>query len=97
MPSRMTMEVFLTMARSFLVAFDALYSCQKPSRLLTIIITKIIIASVGPSKNNDNAAAKRRMRIIGLLNCERNRTIALDLFSGFNKFGPYCTNLLVDS
>lgn len=66
--SRMTVDVILTISNSFFTAFVARCSWKNPNMLLMIIMTNMITELVESCKNNDNAAATRRIMIIGLLN-----------------------------
>ena len=67
-PSRMTAALIRTERSSFSTASAAPRSCQKPSRPLARTIARMIEASTGSRRKKDSPAAKKRIRIMGLLN-----------------------------
>ena len=88
LPLRNTSTLICTMANNFATAFEALYSCQKPSNPLIITIEKMIEASMMLCKNKERPVANKRIRIIGLLNWLINSVKASDRFCGFRRFAP---------
>ena len=85
------------MASSFSTAFAAPRSCQKPRRLLTRIMVKIMMAFTESPRKNDKAPAKIKMRIRGLLNWVSKRDIVFDRFLGLIRLEPYFVSLFLTS
>ena len=68
LPSRSTIAFICTIASNFSIALAAPRSCQNPRRPLMKTIARIMNTSTGSFRKNDNPAAKRSMRVMGLLN-----------------------------
>ncbi len=77
-----------TIFNNSLTAFAAPFSCQKPRKLLTNTMARIITVSATSPNPADNNAAAISIRVTGLLNCDRNSRMVEVLEPALMVFGP---------